>query len=80
MEAAILKKHKRVRIELDDVEKELRRDASEMIGRLITNIPRWTLEVIGEKVGLSKSSVVKIRAQHEDISIAAVKKLLETTF
>lgn len=68
---------------LEAAERKLRKAASDKIGKLIEKLPgqpRWTLEAIGQRVGLSKAAVSKIRAKHEDISIESVRKILEADF
>jgi len=43
-------------------------------------MPKWTLQGIADRVGLSRTLVSKIKTVDEDVGIESVKRILETDF
>jgi len=76
----VIEDYERKERELEETRKLLRRKASEKVAKLTLGMPRWTIQGIADKVGLSKNSVAKIKAMSPEIGVDALRKILETDF
>lgn len=71
----------------EELEKELLREkerlikkASDLINRLTSGEPHWSIQGIADKTGLSRVTISKIRSASSDVGMEAIRKVLGTDF